>query len=113
MEGSPRLWKVPFNGVTTCQASATPSAASTIVREARTGRVSTAAASTGPAKSEPSRVTFPPTGFGNSQSAVPSSGGALHPDAMAIGSVIAVVPTSSRWNMAAWRGSNRRFNRCA
>ena len=46
----------------------------------------------------------------NSQSAVPSGGGAAHPGAMAIGNVIAVTPTSTRWSIAARRGGSVRFN---
>jgi len=44
----------------------------------------------------------------NNQNAMPSDGGAPHPVAMAIGSVVAVAPSSSRWNSAARRGANSR-----
>ena len=47
----------------------------------------------------------------NSQSAVPSDGGATHPGAMAIGSIIAVTPINNRWNIAARRGHSTRFNK--
>ena len=49
----------------------------------------------------------------NNHSAVPSDGGAPHPGAIAIGSIIAVIPINNRCNIAARRGRSARFNRCA
>ncbi len=44
----------------------------------------------------------------NSHSAIPLDGGAPHPAAMPIGSVIAVAPINNRCNSAARRGDNNR-----